>query len=88
MPIFVRVAHRHDWEIELVRNAGVVETATRGSREDALEYAMSLEPDWIEVGDIVALDTPQQHHAWTTLRRRPDGTYAPSALKWQAKQGT
>jgi hypothetical protein len=83
--MFVRVAHRHGWQIEVVRDAGVVESATRASRVEALEYAESLAPDWIEVGDIIGLDTPAQQHAWTTLQRRADGSYAPSALKWQAK---
>ena len=83
MPIFVRVAHRKGWEIETFKGAGVVEASTRRSREEALRLAMSLNPDWIEVGDIVGLDTPDQHHAWSTLRRQADGSYAPSPLKWQ-----
>lgn len=85
MATFVRVAHRQGWEVETVRDGGVVETVVRGSRQEALDHAMTLSPDWIEVGDIVGLDTPAQHHVWTTLRRRPDGSYAPSPLHWQRR---
>lgn len=85
MPTFVRIAHRKGWQIETFTGAGVVESTTRGSREEALEYARSLDPDWIEIGDIVGLDTPEQHHAWSTLRRQAGGSYAPSPLKWQRK---
>ncbi len=69
-----------------MRDGGTVEKAVRDSRQEALDYAMSLRPDWIEVGDIVGLDTPEQHHSWTTLRRQPDGSYAASPLKWQARR--
>jgi hypothetical protein len=86
--MFVRVVHRHGWQVETVRDAGVVESVTRTSRQDAIEYAESLAPEWIEVGDIIGLDTPAQQHAWTTLRRRTDGSYATSALKWQARSGS
>jgi hypothetical protein len=86
--MFVRVVHRHGWQVETVRDAGVVESVTHTSRQDAIEYAESLEPQWIEVGDITGLDTPAQQHAWTTLRRRADGSYATSALKWQARSGS
>ena len=85
MPIFVRVAHRKGWQIETFKGAGVVESSTQSSREEALEYAVSLNPDWIEVGDIVGLDTPDQHHTWSTLRRQADGSYRPSPLKWQRR---
>lgn len=85
MAVFVRVAHRHGWEIEQVRDGGVVEKVLRDSRQQALDYAISLRPDWIEVGDIVGLDTPDQRHSWTTLRRQADGSYAASPLKWQPK---
>jgi hypothetical protein len=81
----VRIAHRHGWEVEVIRYGDVVESGTLASREEALAYAESLDPDWIEVGDIIGLGTPAQQHSWTTLRRRADGSYAPSALKWQAK---
>jgi hypothetical protein len=86
--MFVRVVHRHGWQVETVRDAGVVESVTLASREDAIEYAESLAPEWIEVGDITGLDTPAQQHAWTTRRRRRDGSYATSALKWQARSGS
>ena len=82
-PIFVRVAHRTGWQIETFEGTAVVESQTRRSREEALDYARSLKPDWIEVGDIIAAGTPGQHHRWTTLRRQRDGSYATSALRWQ-----
>jgi hypothetical protein len=85
MLTFVRVSHRHGWQVEVVRSADLVKSETLASREEALAYAESLDPDWIEVGDIIGLGTPAQQHAWTTLRRRADGTYAPSELRWQAK---
>jgi hypothetical protein len=81
---FVRVANRHGWEVEVVGTTGVVESKTLASRSEALAYAESLEPDWIEIGDITGLDTPAQQHSWTTLRRRKDGSYAPSLLRWQS----
>ncbi|HET7419017.1 MAG TPA: hypothetical protein VFL27_01395 [Candidatus Dormibacteraeota bacterium] len=85
MARFVRVAHRQGWEVEIVGTDGATATATLGSRQEALAYAMTLSPDWIEVGDIEGLDTPDQHHVWTMLRRRDDGSYAPSPLRWQPK---
>jgi hypothetical protein len=81
---FVRVANRRGWEVEVVGSGGVVETKTLASRDEALAYAESLEPDWIEIGDIVGLDSPGQQHAWTTLHRQENGSYAPSLLRWQA----
>jgi hypothetical protein len=83
---FVRVANRHGWEVEVVGPAGVVKSTTLPSRQEALRYAESLEPEWIEVGDITGLDTPTQQHSWTTLQRQEDGSYAPSLLRWQAKR--
>ncbi len=71
--------------MELIRDDGVVEKVTRDTREEALAYAESLAPRWIEVGDISALGTPDQRHTWTTLRRRPDGTYAKSPLRWESR---
>ena len=68
----------------MVGSAGAVESQTFASRDEALSYAESLEPDWIEIGDIVALDTPAQQHSWTTLRRGADGSYQASRLRWQA----
>lgn len=86
MATFVRVVHRHGWQVEVVGDLGAVDSFTCSSREEALRRAKSLAPDWIEVGDIVGLDTPDQHHAWTTLRRRADGSYALSPLKWQTRR--
>lgn len=80
---FVRVVHRQGWEVEVVGDGGAVVAATRGTRREALDDAMALAPDWIEVGDIAGLDTPGQHHEWTTLRRMRDGSYAASPLHWR-----
>ena len=83
MPHFIRVAHRKGWQIEIFERERMVESTTVASRDEALGYAKSLNPDWIEVGDIANLDTPDQHHVWTTLRRQADGSYTASPLKWQ-----
>jgi len=88
MPKFVRVAHRQGWEVELVQAGQRVEIEILASREDALSRAESLAPDWIEVGDIVGLGTAEQHHTWTTLQRRPDGSYAVSDLHWGQRSRT
>jgi hypothetical protein len=85
MTTFVRVAHRKGWEVEVVRAGQPVEVETLNSREAALARAASLQPDWIEVGDIVGLGTDSQHHAWSTLRRRSDGSYAASDLHWAGR---
>lgn len=85
MPTFVRVAHRQGWEVEVISGTQLLDSSICNTREEALDRAMSLAPDWIEVGDIVALDTEDQHHEWTTLRREADGSYAPSPLKWQRR---
>ena len=85
MPTFVRVAHRQGWQVDTISGTNVVESSIRKTRAEALEYAKSLAPDWIEVGDIHGLDTPDQQHVWTTLRRQSDGHYMPSPLKWQRK---
>lgn len=82
----MRGANRHGWEVEVVGSAGVVESTALASRNEALAYAESLEPDWIEIGDTVALDTPAQDHSWTTLRRGANGRYETSQLRWQAKR--
>ena len=81
--MFVRVVHRRGWDVERVGEKGDVETGNFPSREAALEHARSLGPEWIEVGDVVPA-TPEapQHHRWTTLRRRADGTYSGSGLAW------
>ena len=83
--IFVRVAHRQGWQVDKIEGTNIVESSIRKTRAEALEYAQSMSPEWIEVGDIQGLDTPDQQHVWTTLRRQPDGTYLPSPLKWQRK---
>jgi hypothetical protein len=79
----MRVVHRKGWQVEEVGEGGAVSTRSFAGREDALAFARSLEPDWIELGEVVyATAEAPQHHRWTTLRRRPDGTYAPSPLAW------
>ena len=88
MPMFVRVAHRRGWEVEVVKPGQPVEKAALASREEALAYAQTMEPDWIEVGDIVGLGTSAQHHSWTTLHRQADGSYAQSALRWGGRRLT
>jgi hypothetical protein len=81
--VFVRVVHRQDWDVEKVGEKGDVETSNFASRDQAMKHARSLEPDWIEVGEVVyATPDAPQHHRWTTLRRRQDGTYAASGLAW------
>ena len=67
-------------------SSGVVESNALASRNEALAYAECLEPDWIGIGDIVALDTAAQHHSWTTLRRGANGRYETSQLRWQAER--
>jgi hypothetical protein len=84
---FVRVVHRQGWDVELVEGAGV-RKENFPDREAALEYARSLSPDWIELGEVeFAHDDVPQHHRWTTLRRNLDGSYAPSNLKWGGLKG-
>lgn len=48
--MFVRVTHRQGREVEVVQTGHPVEMETLASREEALVYAESMEPDWIEVG--------------------------------------
>ena len=72
----------------MVKLGQPVEKAVLASREEALAYAESMEPDWIEVGDIVGLGTSAQHHSWTTLHRQADGSYAQSALRWGGRRLT
>jgi hypothetical protein len=86
VPQFVRVTNRHGWEVEVVEPTGVVQSQTLASRDEALAYAQSLDPEWIEIGDIVDLDTSAQQHSWTTLRRGTNGSYAPSLLRWQSER--
>lgn len=83
MPTFVRVTHRHGWQVDTIEGTNVIESSIRNTKAEALEYAQSLGPEWIELGDIRGLDTPDQQHVWTTLRRQSDGTYMPSPLRWQ-----
>ena len=81
--MFVRVVHRRGWDVEEVGEKGEVASSNFASKEQALEHACSLGPDWIEVGEVVyATSEAPQHHRWTTLRRRPDGGYAASGLVW------
>ena len=83
--MFVRVVHRQGWDVELVDRE---EKRNFASREDALGFAESLEPEWIEVGVVVPeREGRPQHHEWQTLRRRPGGGYAPSGLSWGGKGG-
>ncbi len=79
------MVHRRGWDVELV-DGSQPETRNFESREAALVHARSLGPEWIELGEVVYA-TPQlpQHHRWTTLRRKPDGAYAPTGLSWGGK---
>ena len=78
--MFVRVVHRQGWDVELVERG---ETRNFPAKRDALEFARSLEPEWIEIGEVVpAAPGLPQHHRWTSLRRSPDGAYAESRLAW------
>ncbi len=81
--VFVRVVHRIGWDLEVVGTEGQIDTSNFADRQGALDRARDLQPDWIEVGEVVpaAGDVPQ-HHSWTTLRRQRDGSYQPSALNW------
>jgi hypothetical protein len=85
MPTFIRVAHRKGWQVDTIEGTNVVESSIWKTKAEALEHAKSLAPDWLEVGDIRGLDTPDQQHVWTMLRRQTDGTFVPSPLKWQPK---
>jgi hypothetical protein len=81
--VFVRVVHRIGWDLEVVGEAGQVEKANFADRQAALDRAHHLQPEWIEVGEVVpAGDDVPQHHRWTTLRRQPDGSYQASPLNW------
>ncbi|MGH7777836.1 MAG: hypothetical protein ACREPI_11770 [Candidatus Dormibacterales bacterium] len=78
--MFVRVVHRQGWDVEVVDRG---ETRNFGARREALSFAESLEPDWIEVGEVVAaVPGVPQHHRWTSLRRNAAGVYAESRLAW------
>ena len=81
--VFVRVVHRVGWDVEVVREDGSVETENLPERDAALEHAKLLEPEWIELGEVVRqTDEAPQHHRWKTLRRLPGGEYAESGLNW------
>jgi hypothetical protein len=86
--MFVRVVHRIGWDLEVVGEAGSVETSNFPDREKALQHARGLEPGWIELGEVVpATETVPQHHRWTTLRRQADGSYQASRLNWAGDTG-
>ncbi|HLH67652.1 MAG TPA: hypothetical protein VKY90_01120 [Candidatus Dormibacteraeota bacterium] len=77
--MFVRVVQREAWEVEVPEG----ERRSFASRREALTFAASLEPAWIEVGTVVPeREGVPQHHRWTTLRRTGDGSYATSGLRW------
>jgi hypothetical protein len=79
---FIRVVHRRGWDVEVVE-ADRIDKRNFPEREQALEFARSLGPEWIELGEVVAAgqDLPQ-HHRWTTLRRSAGGDYLRSGLNW------
>ena len=83
MANFIRVVHRQGWDVERV---GEESKRNFPSRDEAMAFATGEAPDWIEVGEVV-YETPEvpQHHRWSTLRRRPDGTYQETGLKWGGK---
>lgn len=78
--VFVRVAQRQGWDVELIENG---ETLNFATCKAALEHALSLAPDWIELGEVLGATVQlSQHHRWATLRRQPDGSYERSGLAW------
>ncbi|HZV48563.1 MAG TPA: hypothetical protein VFD49_02200 [Candidatus Dormibacteraeota bacterium] len=82
--MFVRVVQRDAWEVEVPGG----ETRSFASRREALAFAESLEPAWIEVGTVVPeREGVPRHHRWTTLRRSEDGSYATSGLRWGGRPG-
>jgi hypothetical protein len=77
--MFVRVVEREAWEVEVPGGEG----RSFSSRQEAIAFAASLGPTWIEVGTVI----PEQgsmprHHRWMALRRTEDGSYAASGLRW------
>jgi hypothetical protein len=83
--VFVRVVHRQGWDVELIEQE---RKRNFPSRAEALAFAESQQPDWIELGVVVHAAGPlPQHHQWTTLRRQPDGRYAESGLSWGGRRG-
>ncbi|MDQ6949713.1 MAG: hypothetical protein M3256_26580 [Actinomycetota bacterium] len=84
--MFVRVVQRQGWDLELVERQ---EKLTFVSRKAAMNHARSLEPEWIELGEVVAATSQvPQHHIWATLRRQPDGSYERSGLAWGGRPPT
>ncbi len=82
--MYLRVVHRRGWEVELVEEG---EKRSFGSREEAMAFARSLAPDWIELGELIPeREGVPQHHRWTTLRKRPDGSYSDSGLGWGGRR--
>lgn len=77
---FVRVVQRDGWDVELIDEGRVL---TFPDPVGAMDRAKVEEPDWIELGQVVDAqgDSPR-YHAWTTLRRYPDGSYVESGLGW------
>ncbi len=79
------MVHRRGWDVEVVDRSELA-TSNFLSRDAALAHARALEPEWIELGEVVpAQGSLPQHHRWTTLRRRPDGGYAAAGLNWGGK---
>jgi hypothetical protein len=77
---FVRVVERDSWDVELIDEGRVL---TFPDRVRAMDRARAAEPDWIELGQVVdSLGGSPRYHAWTTLRRYPDGSYGESGLGW------
>ena len=85
--MFIRVVHRKGWDVEQVGQEGEVQTHNFAGRDDALDFARTFEPEWIELGEVVpATAEAPQHHRWTTLRRANDGSYVASGLAWGGRR--
>ncbi|HZU17249.1 MAG TPA: hypothetical protein VFD01_11720 [Candidatus Dormibacteraeota bacterium] len=77
--MFVRVVQRDAWEVEVPGEA----TRSFASEEEAMAFARSLGPAWVEVGVVVpAREGVPRHHHWTTWRRGEGGSYVVSELRW------
>ncbi|HZU17966.1 MAG TPA: hypothetical protein VFD01_15365 [Candidatus Dormibacteraeota bacterium] len=77
--MFVRVVQREAWEVEVPGKA----TRSFASEREAMAFARSLMPAWVEVGVVVpAREGVPRHHRWTTLRRSQAGSYVVSGLRW------
>ena len=80
MSRFARVVERDGWVLETVWDGRSVSFR---DRQEALDQAVRLAPDWIEVGDVApATNVTPRRHRWRTLRRQPDGRYLESGLRW------